>query len=71
VIQGRRGARLALEAVEGLRVAREIGGQELEGDLATEPCVFGPVDDTHPAAPEAIENPPVGDRPADHDTSQG
>ena len=71
MVQRRRGARFALEPVEGRPVTGDFGGQELEGDLATEPGVFGPVDDTHPAAPEAIENPIVGDRPADHDTSQG
>jgi hypothetical protein len=47
VERGRR-ARLATEPIEGLRVAGEILGQELQRDGAAEPRVFGLVDDPIP-----------------------
>ena len=63
--RGRR-ARLAAEPIEGLRVAREILGQELQRDGAAEPVVFGLVDDTHPALAELSDDAITRDRTAQH-----
>ena len=49
VIQGRSGTRLPLEAVQALRVRRNLGRQHLQGDLAPEPRVPRPVHLSHPA----------------------
>ena len=61
MVQRRGGARLALEALERLRVARQLARQELERDLAAEARVLGAVDDTHAAAAEPVEDAVVGE----------
>ena len=61
MIEGRGGASLAAEALEGLRVAREFVGKKLERDEASELGVFRFVDDTHPAAAELFDNAVVRD----------
>ena len=61
VVQGGCGPRLAAEAFERLRVLGKVVGQELEGDEAAKLCVLGLVDDTHPAAPEPLNDAVVGD----------
>ena len=66
VVQARRQARLALEALESGCVGGEPLGKELEGDLATEVAVGGGVDDSHPAASELLQDPIVTDRLAAH-----
>ena len=66
MIESRRGARLALEALEGPGLAGEALGQELQGHGAAEAGVLGLVDDTHAAAAELLDDPVVGDRLADH-----
>ena len=48
MIQDRSGAGFALEAVDGLGVAREIGGEELNGDQPSESRIAGAVDLTRP-----------------------
>ena len=55
----------ALEAFEALRAGSEIGGQELQGDLALECRVLGPVHLTHAARPELLEDSVVADSLAD------
>ncbi len=47
------GARLALEAGEGLRIARDALRQDLDGHLAPEPRVARPVDLPHSSRSEA------------------
>ena len=52
VVQRGGRARLALEALERLRVAAELLGQELQRDAAAELRVLRLVDDAHAAAAE-------------------
>ena len=59
-------ARLALEALERLRVRGDLLGQELQGDLASQPRVFRAVDDAHPAAAQLLDYPVTGNGLADH-----
>ena len=66
VVEGGGGARLALEALEGLGFPGEALGQELERHRAAEPGVLGLVDDAHPAAAELLDHAVVGERLADH-----
>jgi len=49
VIQGRGGASLALETLDGLAVLGQGVGQELEGDTPAETGIFGFVDHAHAA----------------------
>ncbi len=57
---------LPLQALEGLRVACQLLGQELERHAAAELEILGLVDDAHAAAAEPGEDPVVRDRLADH-----
>jgi hypothetical protein len=43
-------ARLALEAVHRLLIARQLRRQDLDRDLPAEARVLGAIDDAHPAA---------------------
>ena len=61
MVQRGRGARLALETLQGRAVARELGRQELQRDVPAEARVLRLVDDAHPAAPEAADDGVVGD----------
>ena len=67
-----RGGRLrfAPETFQRLRVFGDFVGQEFERDKATEPCVLGLVDDTHPAAAELLDDAVVRDGLADHRIAQ-
>jgi hypothetical protein len=58
--------RLALEASQGLRVARDIFWQELQGDEAVEPSVLGLIDDTHSPTAELLDNAVVRDGLPEH-----
>jgi hypothetical protein len=51
MVQRRRSAGFALKAFQGLRIARNIRGQELEGDVAAKVEVFSLIHYAHPAAP--------------------
>jgi hypothetical protein len=62
VIQSRGSARFALEAFEGLVVAGNIVGQELQCHTAAEAEVFSFIDHTHPATTEFFQDAIVGDR---------
>jgi hypothetical protein len=66
MIKRGRGACLALEAFERVLVAGQLFGQELQCHLATELGVLGPVNDTHLAAPELLEDAVVRDGRADY-----
>ena len=66
VIQRRRRARLALKALRGRRVARQLGRQELDGDLPAEANILGAVDDAHAAAAKLLEDPVMRDGLAKH-----
>ena len=60
------GARLALQPLEGLRVARQLLGQELQRDASAELQVLGLVDDAHAAAAQLREHAVVRDGLSDH-----
>ena len=49
MIERRCGAGLTLEAGQRLPVTRQVLGEKFQGDQASQPSVFGLVDDTHPA----------------------
>ena len=52
VIQGGDGSSFAMESGDPLRVARKLFGQDLDGHVALQLRVAGPVDFAHPAAAE-------------------
>ena len=66
MIQSRGSARFALETLERLGVARQLVGQELQGDKAAEPRVFGLVNHAHPAAAQLLHNAVVRDGLPNH-----
>ena len=66
MIERRRGARLALETVERGRILRQPGRQELHRHLPAQASVLGPIDDTHPAFADLVEDAVMGDGLADH-----
>jgi hypothetical protein len=49
VVERRRRARLPAQPLERHRVGAQLGRQELQGDLATEPLVLGPIHHAHAA----------------------
>src|SRR5262245_12817235 len=49
MIERRGGARLTLESLERLRIAREFLRKKLDGHATSEPAVFGFIDDAHAA----------------------
>ena len=55
MVQRRRRAGLTTEALQHLRILRNILRQELEGDEAAEHCVFGFVHHAHPAAAKFLD----------------
>jgi hypothetical protein len=61
------GAGLALETLLRLVTREEPLRQELQGHAATQARVLGPVDDTHAATAELLENAVMGDGLADHE----
>ena len=65
MVKGGSGAGFAAKAFEGLWVARDIIGQELEGDEAAELGVFSFQDDTHASATELFDDAVVRERAAD------
>ena len=66
VIQGGRGPRLPLEALQRLPVAGQLLGEKLQRHAAAQARVLGLVHHTHPPAPELLEDTIVGDRLPDH-----
>jgi hypothetical protein len=67
VIKSGSGSGLALETVQGIRIASEFVTQELERDRALEPRVFGLLDHAHPTA-EVSQNAVMGDGLPDHES---
>ena len=51
-----RRARFLLEALQALGIGRERRGQDLDGDVATEPRVAGAIDLAHPAGADLAED---------------
>jgi hypothetical protein len=66
MIQGRRCARLAAEALQRLRVSREIVGREFQSDEAAQLGVLGLIDQTHAAATKLLDDAVMRDDLADH-----
>ena len=65
VIQGRGGSGLALESLERGLVLGEVGGQELQRDLAAEARILGLIHHSHAAAAELTGHRVVGNGLAD------
>jgi len=61
VIQSRGGASFAAETLEGLGVADQIVGEELEGDEPAKRGVLSLVDNPHAASTELFKDAVVGD----------
>ena len=66
VIQGGCRLSLPLKAAQGLRIACDFVGKELQSDEALELGVLGFEDNTHAAAAEFLDNPVVRYGLADH-----
>ena len=66
VVERRGDARLAAEPFERLGVGGEIGGQELQRDLAAETNVLGAVDHAHAAGAEPLEDLVMADDGTNH-----
>src|SRR6266540_2945431 len=56
MVQGGDQTRLRLEALQAGRVGRQLGGQDLDRDLALKPRVPGAVNFPHPARPERAQH---------------
>jgi hypothetical protein len=56
VLELRRDAALALEALDEALVECELGRQDLDGDVAIQPALTGAIDDRHPAAADLLED---------------
>src|ERR1700745_3292633 len=66
VIEGRGGPSFSLETFQCLWIGGYVGGQEFEGDGASEFDVFGLIDDAHATAAEFVDDAVVGDGLANH-----
>ena len=66
MVQGRGGSRLPPEALEGLRIPRQVIRQELQRHESAEFGVLGLVDDAHPAPAKLFHNPIARDHLANH-----
>ncbi|MEK7408746.1 MAG: hypothetical protein AAB225_27080 [Acidobacteriota bacterium] len=66
VVQRRGGAGLALEALQHEGVLGKPWWQEFQGYLPPQPAVLRPLNDTHAAAAERIQDAVVRHRSADH-----
>src|SRR5262245_20781129 len=66
MVERRCDARLALEAFDRLRIARQLGRQDFDGGLPAQPGVLGAINDTHAAAPELFDDAVVRKGLADH-----
>lgn len=67
MVQRRRSAGFALKAFQGLRIARNIRGQELEGDVAAKVEVFSLIHYAHPARTELLQNAVMRNGAANHE----
>ena len=66
MVERRRGLGFTLKPAQGLGIAGDFIGKELEGNKTVEPGVLGLVNHAHAAAPQLFDNPVVGDGLADH-----
>src|SRR5438309_11553919 len=66
VIQRRCGLGLTSKPLQGLAILGHAFRQELKGDKAVQPRVFGLVDNTHAAATELLDDAVVRDGLAKH-----
>lgn len=66
MIEGARGLRLSEEARLRVRILRDRGREELEGDLSVQAGIFGEIDDAHPADAKRPEDAIVGDVGSNH-----
>src|SRR5207237_6863259 len=66
VIQRRCGLGLTSKPLQGLAILGHAFRQELKGDKAVQPRVFGLVNNTHAAATELLDDAVVRDGPPDH-----
>lgn len=66
VIEGRGSLRFTLKPLQGVRILRQVVGQEFQRHQAAEPGVLGFIDDTHPAGPEFIQDAVMRDGLADY-----
>src|SRR5690348_14351328 len=66
MIQSRGGLRLALKSGQGLWVAEDLIGQELEGNKAMQAGVLGLVHHSHASAANLLDDLVVGDFLANH-----
>ena len=66
VIQRRCGLGLTSKPLQGLAILGHAFRQELKGDKAVQPRVFGLVDNTHAAATELLDDAVVRDGLANH-----
>jgi hypothetical protein len=63
VIERGRRTRFTLKSVQSVAIVGELLGQELQGHIAAQAGVLGPVDDTHAAFAEHPEDPIRTDPP--------
>jgi hypothetical protein len=56
VVEGRDRARLLLEPAETVRVRRDLSGEDLQRDVASQAGVARPVDLPHAAGPERLDD---------------
>src|SRR4029453_9424918 len=61
MIERRGRPRLESEALRGLRVALQVGWQELQRDVPAKRQILGLIDDAHAARADAAQDPIVGD----------
>lgn len=56
MVQRRNRARFLLETTQAIRIGAELGGQDLDGDIASEPWIAGLVDLAHTACPKGRDD---------------
>ncbi len=71
MVQRGSGASFAAEALDGLRILRDIVGKKFERDTASEPGVLGLIDYAHASAANLFGNGVMGNGEAEHRTRVG
>jgi hypothetical protein len=66
MVEGGRGLGFPAEALQSLRVLRNVLWQELQGDVAVELGILSFVDDTHTSAADLLHNFIMRNRLPDH-----
>src|SRR3984957_19129665 len=62
VVQSGSGAGFTTKTLERLGIVRDVVGQKLQSDQATQGGILGAIHHTHPAAAQLVENSVVGNR---------